>query len=1057
MTTIGVFWGCEGLRHWGCSIGRRNRSDRKVKSNDQVELALRCDADTSGECVVKGPRWLTGGRHRAAGPGKKSVLRKIFAAATTVGLLATVAVAGSSVAMADGQGPGHSSFAPYLNTWGGQAVKSYCVDNERAEPLDSQNYTSSVISAWSSSWMLNNYDHVNDATTNAALAYLMHVAPDIPHDDKSPVEFGYATPAENAKIAEIRAGAAANAGPYTANAVLTQNAALSGGNAAVGVASAAGNYQAGLAFTAELIGTGAVWAANGTQSYSGTTTSSLLDLAVTATSSGAVTVMVTFQGLNAGQVTYWSPRPGSGYQHTASINPTVAPAVATASFDHPFAVEFQPVVTTQTSSAIAREGDALSDTLVVSVADGGTWIGGPLTATSTLYGPFQTAPAQSATPPAGAPVVGTVTTSVTGAGTFTTPTLVLSAEGFYVWHESIPAGDWNLPWTAPFGVVQETTVVKWTPEVTTRTSVTEGEIGTELADELTVTGVRDGSTLPVVSTLWGPFLEAPELSATIPADAPKVGEVTTTVGNGEHTTPTLVLPASGFYVWTETIAADDAHNGWSSQFGITEETTIVKWTPEVNTVTSQAIAEEGTELTDTLNVVGVHPDHDVTINSTLYGPFVDRPAQSDAPAADAPVVGTVKTVVRGPGQYVTPALVLPSGGWYVWYETIPGDDFHNPWQPPTFPLEPETTLVKWSPKVTTKTSVQKAEVGTALADTVGAEGKPGATVKVESTLWGPFLDRPPLIKREGGNVVKGWKDEVFTPVIEANPAAGAARAVGTVTTEIVLGADGTGTAASPTIVLTAAGYYVWTEYVLETPETNGWQSDFGISEETTVVPWEPKVATVISDMNAVKGGFLTDTVYVEGLKPNNGQPAAAWDTTAQPVKPPVEAWDGKDLTLPSPTPPADFGQNTADPLTITINLWGPLAKKPVAGDLRPADAIKLGTVTIAARNGVQISPEVGPLPGPGWYVFQEYITPTDSTKEHEGPWFAVTETAFVPTPETPPAPAGNVEGGAVKGTLAKTGASSSTPWLVGSGLVILLLGTGMVLAVRRANSDTAIQ
>ncbi|AZI57141.1 LPXTG cell wall anchor domain-containing protein [Nakamurella antarctica] len=81
------------------------------------------------------------------------------------------------------------------------------------------------------------------------------------------------------------------------------------------------------------------------------------------------------------------------------------------------------------------------------------------------------------------------------------------------------------------------------------------------------------------------------------------------------------------------------------------------------------------------------------MSSTLYGPYLTLPATSNGPGANDKAVGTVQTTITGSGTYVTPALVLPAAGYYVWYETIPADDFHNSWKPPTFPQTSETTYV----------------------------------------------------------------------------------------------------------------------------------------------------------------------------------------------------------------------------------------------------------------------------------------------------------------------------------------------------------------------------
>jgi hypothetical protein len=105
-------------------------------------------------------------------------------------------------------------------------------------------------------------------------------------------------------------------------------------------------------------------------------------------------------------------------------------------------LDFQPEITTQVASRYVAEGDAFVDGLTVTVSKG-TWIhldGNPIevTATGTLYGPFDEQPTEADTPPAGAPVAGTETMTLTGAGSYTSPgTIVASESGFYTWVWSI--------------------------------------------------------------------------------------------------------------------------------------------------------------------------------------------------------------------------------------------------------------------------------------------------------------------------------------------------------------------------------------------------------------------------------------------------------------------------------------------------------------------------------------------------------------------------------------------------------------------------------------------
>jgi hypothetical protein len=88
----------------------------------------------------------------------------------------------------------------------------------------------------------------------------------------------------------------------------------------------------------------------------------------------------------------------------------------------------------------------------------------------------------------------------------------------------------------------------------------------------------------VESRLLGPFPSPIEQAPAVPADAPEVCTVLTTVsGTGDYDTPECTVPASGYYVWVERIdpgAVAPGHGGervreWQSPFGVAEEVTRV--------------------------------------------------------------------------------------------------------------------------------------------------------------------------------------------------------------------------------------------------------------------------------------------------------------------------------------------------------------------------------------------------------------------------------------------------------------------------------------------------
>ena len=152
------------------------------------------------------------------------------------------------------------------------------------------------------------------------------------------------------------------------------------------------------------------------------------------------------------------------------------------------------------------------------------------------------------------------------------------------------------------------------------------------------------------------------------------------------------------------------------------------FTPLVVTRTSDSVLQQPGSLTDTLTVSAAPgttwlPGHSVTVASTLWGPFAEPPTRAPAPPAQAPVAGTVATVVDGPGEWITAAVAAPRPGYYVWTEQIAADAEQTGFTS-TFASASETTLVKAPP----------APVATAPAATAPAPTAPAPAPPTTDTL-----------------------------------------------------------------------------------------------------------------------------------------------------------------------------------------------------------------------------------------------------------------------------------------------------------------------------------
>jgi hypothetical protein len=243
------------------------------------------------------------------------------------------------------------------------------------------------------------------------------------------------------------------------------------------------------------------------------------------------------------------------------------------------------------------------------------------------------------------------------------------------------------------------------PRVQTTTSTAVADPGTELTDELRldvhpesptggewgVYAAADGTLkpIPVVieSTLWGPFPRRPALAPDAPQDAPVVCTVETLVesGPGSVGTEPCVVPSAGFYVWTDSIdprrtppqRGGDRLQGWRSDFGVAEETTLVPATPRIETVASIQQTAEPRCVSDRLAVSGLPQGIEpIEVTTTLIGPLAQLPHAGRTPAdwQSLPVAGRVVTSIAADGEHDSACIqVTEPGHYYFIFESTPHD------------------------------------------------------------------------------------------------------------------------------------------------------------------------------------------------------------------------------------------------------------------------------------------------------------------------------------------------------------------------------------------------
>lgn len=186
--------------------------------------------------------------------------------------------------------------------------------------------------------------------------------------------------------------------------------------------------------------------------------------------------------------------------------------------------------------------------------------------------------------------------------------------------------------------------------------------------------------------------------------------------------------------------------GWiaqstTAQAAVSASSLIVKGTPAVVTRASTATAVPGAALRDLVTVSGLPAGYDRSATASLYGPFEAQPGAGSCTPDH--LVGTVSFPVTANGTSTTPAISATGTGYYVWTESLVGDDHTNPVSTPCG-LSAETTLVRRTvaPQVHTVASHQHVLLGGRVHDDVMVSGLPsGTAVPVGWTLLGPLAPR----------------------------------------------------------------------------------------------------------------------------------------------------------------------------------------------------------------------------------------------------------------------------------------------------------------------------
>ncbi|MCW2754225.1 MAG: Sortase family protein [Marmoricola sp.] len=313
------------------------------------------------------------------------------------------------------------------------------------------------------------------------------------------------------------------------------------------------------------------------------TTAAGSTVAVRPAAIGAYSIRATVTGPAADGKLYrvgtWRTHGGGGARNNGVQRGWIAqstPASATVSATSGI-VKGNPQVATRASVATVVPGTPLRDLVTVSSLPAGY----EQTATATLYGPFDAEPgATSCTPDR---IAGRVSFPLVANGSLTTPAVVATQPGYYVWTESLPGDVHTNPVTAPCGLSVETTLVRsapltaTTPRVHTIASGQHSLVGGRVYDDVRVDGLPSGASVPVEWTLLGPI--APRQGSCAGLDwshAPVIARGSLVVSHdGTWRTAPTVLRTAGCVTYTERLLASSTSVAVSTRPGVASETVLV--------------------------------------------------------------------------------------------------------------------------------------------------------------------------------------------------------------------------------------------------------------------------------------------------------------------------------------------------------------------------------------------------------------------------------------------------------------------------------------------------
>jgi len=345
----------------------------------------------------------------------------------------------------------------------------------------------------------------------------------------------------------------------------------------------------------------------------------------------------------------------------------------------------QPHSPTLSTTAAVTSGSGGTKSVIDTITLGGSGIGtsgaAPQSAALgwTLSGPVAPVTNEcSSVNWVGAATVDTGTITVTGDGSYSTPSESLTTAGCYSYSESLAPTTDGTGASSASGVTSETVLLLPPPTVTTTASSTQTHPYGSLSDAVAVTGTS-GQPGTLVWSMVGPVTPVSDgtCNGVSWSGAPTVDSGSTSIASdGSVVTGPSVVKALGCYSFADTFTGADFLGQTAVPAGAANEVALVQ--PFDPTLTTAATLTNGAYF-DTITVsgsgIGVAPGAPTSgvLTWTLLGPATSTGSDCAAVTwAGQPTLASGTITVTGDGTYTTPSTNLVGPGCYTFFEQLNG-------------------------------------------------------------------------------------------------------------------------------------------------------------------------------------------------------------------------------------------------------------------------------------------------------------------------------------------------------------------------------------------------